>query len=343
MSRARPLDDDAIETLLSEPPPDVVEAVKGVAGDFLVLGVGGKMGTSLARMLRRAVDAAGTGARVIGVSRFGRVDARAALERHGIETIACDLADPAAVAALPEAANVFFLAGQKFGTDAAPEQTWLQNTIVPAYAAERFRASRFVVFSTGCVYPFVAVDGPGADEETPLALLGEYAATCVGRERVFTRFSKRHGTSVLLFRLNYAVELRYGVLVDIAARVLVGEPVDVSTGHLNLIWQGDAVARAIRCLPLASSPPCALNVTGGDILRVRDLAEGFARRFGRDVQIVGDEAPTAWLADARRSIDLFGSPTVPLERIMDLVAEHLLAGGALLGKPTHFEARDGRF
>jgi nucleoside-diphosphate-sugar epimerase len=193
------------------------------------------------------------------------------------------------------------------------------------------------------VYPFVSVASRGADEDTPLALMGEYAATCVGRERVFTRFSKRHGTPVLLFRLNYAVELRYGVLVDVATRVLAGEPVDVSTGHLNLIWQGDAVARAIRCLSLASSPPCALNVTGGDVLRVRDLAKGFAQRFGRDVQIVGDEAATAWLADARRSLEAFGSPTVSLQRMMDLVAEHLLAGGALLGKPTHFEARDGRF
>jgi nucleoside-diphosphate-sugar epimerase len=209
--------------------------------------------------------------------------------------------------------------------------------------ARRCRDARIVVFSTGCVYPFMPVDGPGASESEPTALLGEYASTCVGRERVFTHFSKVHGTPVLLFRLNYAVELRYGVLVDIARKILLGEAVDLTMGHLNLIWQGDAVARAIRCLELAASPPRVLNVTGPGVHKVRDLAERFSRRLGRPVVFTGSEAPTAWLGDPSESIRLFGPPAMSLDRMVGLVADHLLAGGRLLGKPTHFETRDGKF
>jgi nucleoside-diphosphate-sugar epimerase len=340
-----PADSDRdIETRLSTPSPAVIAAVQRLPGAFMVLGVGGKMGTTTAVMLRRALDAAGlSGTRVLGVSRFSRDEARRNLEDLGVTTVSCDLADPDAVAALPDVANVLFLAGQKFGTADAPELTWVQNTVVPSLVARRFRTSRTVVFSTGCVYPFVPTDGPGADESSPLAFLGEYASSCVGRERVFTHYAKLFNTPQVIYRLNYAVEYRYGVLVDIALKVLRGEPVDVTMGWLNCIWQGDACARAIQCLEHVAVPPRILNITGADKLSVRQLAHDFGRRFGRDAVITGQEAPTAWLADAGESIRLFGPPETPVARMIELVAEHLDRGGRLLGKPTHFETRSGKF
>jgi nucleoside-diphosphate-sugar epimerase len=318
--------------------------VRELDGDFMVLGVGGKMGTTTAFMLRQALDRAGrSAARVLGVSRFSRPEAKAALERLGVRPLACDLAEPDAVAALPECANVIFLAGQKFGTESAPEEAWIQNAVVPAFVARKFRASRIVAFSTGCVYPFMPVAGPGANEAVPVAFLGEYAITCVGRERVFTHYARRFGTKLLLYRLNYAVELRYGVLVDIAQKVLRGEPVDVTMGRINWIWQGDACARAIQSLGHASAPPKILNVTGDGALSVRAVAGEFGRLFGRAPVFTGREADTAWLADAGESIRLFGPPAMRVERLLPLIADHLRAGGRLLGKPTHFEARDGKF
>jgi nucleoside-diphosphate-sugar epimerase len=277
------------------------------------------------------------------VSRFSRPEARAALEALGVRTLPCDLADATQVASLPAAANVLYLAGQKFGTDSAPGLTWIQNTVVPAIVADRFRDSRVVVFSTGCVYPYVPVDGPGANESEPVAFVGEYASTCVGRERVFSHFSEQFGTPQLMFRLNYAVELRYGVLVDIAMKVMNGEPVDVTMGSLNCIWQGDACARAIQCLAHTASPPRILNITGQEKLTIRSLAEDFGRRFGREPILTGSEAPTAWLSDASESIRLFGPPKVGVSEMIELNADHLRAGGHLLGKPTHFETRSGKF
>lgn len=345
MTQNSPKTDREIEELLSQPPPGAVATVQALDGDYMVLGVGGKMGTSLAVMLRRALDAAGKSARVYGVSRFSRPEAKRELESFGVEPISCDLADPDQVAQLPEVANVEFLAGQKFGTDGAPDETWLQNTVVPAYVARRFRASRIVFFSTGCVYPFhpTAGDSLGSTEDTPVAFIGEYASTCVGRERVFTNFSRRFGTKQLIFRLNYSVELRYGVLVDIATKVLAGQPVDVTMGHFNVIWQGDACARAIQCLGHTASPPRILNVTGPEKLTLRAVAKRFGALFGRDVTFTGTEAESAWLSDASESMRLFGPVTMPVEQVMEMVAAHLLAGGRLLGKPTHFEARDGKF
>jgi nucleoside-diphosphate-sugar epimerase len=280
---------------------------------------------------------------VFGVSRFSRLETRRELEMAGVSTLSCDLSDADALAALPPATNVLYLAGQKFGTDGAPGLTWVQNTVVPALVAQRFRRSRIVVFSTGCVYPFVPVTGPGASEREPVAFLGEYASTCIGRERVFTHYAGEFGTPLLIYRLNYAVELRYGVLVDLALKVANGEPVDLTMGWLNCIWQGDACARAIQCLGLAAIPPRILNVTGPEKLRIRDLATEFGRRFGRPPVFTGTEAPTAWLADASESMSLFGPPTVPVVAMLDLVAAHVQAGGRLLGKPTHFETRDGKF
>lgn len=336
--------DREIEWLLSTPTAGAVSAVKELPGDFMVLGVGGKMGTSTAVMLRRALDTAGRkDATVTGVSRFSRVDARTELEQLGVRTLSCDLAVADQVNALPSPTNVLYLAGQKFGTRDAPEVTWIQNTYVPALVAQHFCNSRIVVFSTGCVYPFVTTEGPGASENEPVAFEGEYAITCVGRERIFTHFSKQHGTRQLMYRLNYSVELRYGVLVDIANKVSVGQPVDVATGWLNCIWQSDACARAIQCLAHTASPPRVLNITGPEKLSVRALANEFGHRLGRSPTFVGREAPTAWLSDASESIRLFGPPEIPLARMLDLVAEYVRGGGRLLGKPTHFETRSGTF
>lgn len=339
-----PQTDREIELLLSTPTAGAVAAVTGLQGDFTVLGVGGKMGTTTAVMLRRALDAAGRrDAVVTGVSRFSRPEARTELEGLGVRTLSCDLGDATQLAALPTATNVIFMAGQKFGTDSAPELTWVQNTLVPALVAQRFRDSRLVIFSTGCVYPFVPVTGPGANEREPVAFLGEYASTCVGRERVFTHYSKLFGTPQLMYRLNYSVELRYGVLVDIAQKVCSGEPVDVTMGWLNCIWQGDAGARAIQSLAHTASPPKILNITGPEKLSIRALAEEFGRQLGRTPVLIGREAPTAWLADASESIKHFGPPEMSVTRMMELITAYVRAAGRLLGKPTHFEARSGKF
>ncbi len=335
--------DQDIEQLLSQPTPGAIAAVKELDGDYMVLGVGGKMGTSLAVMIRRALDEAGKSAKVYGVSRFSRPEAKTDLEALGIIPLACDLADPDQVAQLPEVKNIQYLAGQKFGTDGAPDETWIQNTIVPSIVARKFTKSRIVVFSTGCVYPFMPLDGPGANEGTPVAFLGEYASTCVGRERVFTNFSRKHGTEQLIYRLNYSVELRYGVLVDVATKVLNGEAVDVTMGSFNLIWQGDACARAIQCWQHVASPPKFLNVTGSEKVSIRQVAENFGKLLGKEPVIQGEEADKAWLADASESMRLFGPVTTSLEAIMKMVADHLQGGGKLLGKPTHFESRNGKF
>lgn len=339
-----PPTDRDIEQRLSTPTPGVIEAVRQLDGDFMVLGVGGKMGTTIAVMLRRALDAAGRkSATVYGVARFSRPEARAELEQFGVKTLKADLTRPEDIAALPPVANVEFLSGQKFGTDSAPGETWVQNVVVPSLVAPHFRDARIVVFSTGCVYPFVPTSGPGANEATPVAFLGEYASTCVGRERIFAHAAAAHGTRQLMFRLNYSVELRYGVLVDIADKVRRGEPVDVTMGSFNAIWQGDAGARAIQCLLHAENPPKILNVTGPDKISIRWAAEQFGRRFGRAPVLKGREADSAWLADARESLRLFGPPTVTVETMMGQIADYLEAGGRLLGKPTHFEEREGKF
>ena len=343
MNPAFPVENAQIDPWLASPSPAVIETVKNHSGDYLILGVGGKMGTTVALMLRQALNAAGRNARVIGVSRFSRAEVRAGLEAQGVETLSCDLANPAEVAQLPQVANVLFLAGQKFGTTEAPEATWIQNTTVPAIVAAHFTASRWVIFSTGCVYPFAATDGPGCDESTSLSCQGEYASSCVGRERVFTHYSKIHGFPAILFRLNYACELRYGVLVDIATRVRAGEPIDLSTGWVNLIWQTDAVAIAIRSLDLAESPPKPLNVTSVAKYAVRDIAAAFGTRFGIEPRFNNTPTATAWLADASKSAQHFGPPDHTLEQMIEHVATYLERGGPLLGKPTHFETRDGKF
>ena len=310
----------------------------------MVLGAGGKMGPTLARMVRRGCDTVGQKKlRVFAVSRFSSASAAQSLQQHGVETIACDLTDRAAVAALPEVPNVIFMAGQKFGTSEAPELTWVMNTLVPANVAERFSKSRIVVFSTGCVYPLVSPDGPGSREDDELVPPGEYANSCVGRERVFTHFAKQCGTRALMFRLCYAIDLRYGVLCDVASKVAQGLAVDVTMGAAHVIWQGDANARAIQCLAHTASPPPALNVTGLERVSIRWLAMRFGELLGHEPIVIGKESSTAWLWDAARSYELFGPPTVTLEEMIEATAHWQRQGGATLGRPTHFETTDGRF
>lgn len=335
---------EELEEALSRPTAGVLETLRVLEGDVMVLGAGGKMGPTLSRMVRRAFDALGQrDRRVIAVSRFSALSAAADLRQNGVETLACDLLDREAVQALPAVSNIIFMAGQKFGTSDSPELTWVMNTVVPAIVAERFAQSRMVVFSTGCVYPLMPVAGPGAAEDCALEPPGEYAGSCVGRERVFTHYAKQHGTRALLFRLCYAIDLRYGVLCDVATKVARGLPVDVTMGFAHVIWQGDANARAIQCLAHAASPPVALNVTGLERVSIRSLAQRFGLLMGRKPVINGSEGDRAWLWDAARSYDLFGPPTVSLDEMIEATAHWVKQGGATLEKPTHFETTDGRF
>jgi nucleoside-diphosphate-sugar epimerase len=333
-----------LEDLLSLPTAGVRSTLHALEGDVAILGAGGKMGPTLARMARRGLDEIGQRERrVFAVSRFSDVKVREELEAHGVIVLSCDLLDRSAVQSLPDAPNVIFMAGQKFGTSEAPELTWVMNTLVPAHVAERYAKSRIVVFSTGCVYPLVPLSGPGSREEDALNPPGEYAATCVGRERVFAHFAKQHGTQVLYFRLCYANDLRYGVLVDVAQKVASGQPVDVSMGAVHVIWQGDANARAIQCLAHVAHPPGALNVTGLERVSVRWLAKRFGELLEKEPIFSGVEGERAWLWDASRSYELFGPPEVDLEEMMRATTQWLRQGGSTINKPTHFEATDGKF
>ena len=332
-----------INVFLGQPTDGVLDTLARLEGDVAILGAGGKMGPTITSMLCQGFRQLGKRNRVLAVSRFSDPESADLLRGYGAEILSCDLIDREAVQQLPEVDNILFLAGHKFGATSAPELTWAMNTIVPALKAEKFTRTRMVVFSTGCVYPFVPVESGGSREDDEIGPIGDYANSCVGRERVFTFYSKRNGTPLSIYRLNYAIDLRYGVLVDIATKVLNNEPVDVSTGHVNVIWQGDAAARAIQLLDHASSPPFILNVTGPETITVRDLATAFGEKFDKKVRFIGKEQPTAWLSNAAKSMDLFGPLTVSLEQMIDYVAQHLQNGGKLLGKPTHFEARSGKF
>ncbi len=336
-------DEAALEALLSRPVAPVVEALGALEGDILVLGAGGKMGPSLARLARRASDAAGVRRRVIAVSRFALRVTRDALERDGVETIACDLFDPLALAALPDAPNVIYMVGQKFGTTGAAARTWATNTLLPGLVARRFSGSRIVAFSTGNVYPLSPVSGEGPTESDPTGPVGDYALSALARERVLEFCSVRQGIPMALLRLNYAIEPRYGVLRDLADRILAGEPVELGMAKVNLIWQRDANAVALRALAHCTVPPLLLNVTGHPGLGVRWLAEQLGQRLGKAPRFQGVEADTALLSDATRMVERFGAPAVGIAEMLDVVADWALRGGRSLGKPTHFEEREGKF
>jgi uncharacterized protein YbjT (DUF2867 family) len=335
-------DEDELEDLLSRPSPADVAFARTLSGDVVVLGAGGKMGPSLARRVRRACDTAGVSCRVFAVARFSEPGLARALERDGVEPVPCDLLDPTAVARLPKIENVLFLAGRKFGSTDRPDLTWVHNVVVPSVVAPHFAEGRLVVFSSGNVYPLVRPGEPGATERDTVAPVGEYAQTCVGRERVFEHASRERGTRCLFFRLFYAVDLRYGTLVDVARKVHAGQPVDLRVGHVNALWQGDANSYAFRALALCETPPRPLVVTGPEAVSVRSAAEAFGERFSRPPRFHGVPGP-ALLGDPALCTSLLGPPEVPLARLVDWVAAWVQQGGRSLGKPTHFEATDGRF
>jgi nucleoside-diphosphate-sugar epimerase len=335
-----PRSEPELEEALSRPGASLAAVLGRVPGDILVLGAGGKMGPSLARMAKRA----NPHRRVIAVSRWSSAAAAEELRAHDVDTVRADLLDPRALAAVPDAPNVVFMAGQKFGTSESPASTWAMNAAVPAFVAERFATSRIVVFSTGNVYPLTPPSRGGSRESDEPAPVGEYANSCLARERLFAAGAARHGTRVAIVRLNYAHDLRYGVLTDLASRLVQGVPIDVAMGYVNVIWQGDANALALAALARAAAPePYVVNVAGREILSVRDLAHQLAERLGVTARLEGVEAPDALLSDSTRMRELLGDPLMSLDTLMTWVVEWISSGGRLLGKPTSYEKRDGRF
>jgi nucleoside-diphosphate-sugar epimerase len=335
--------EDQLETRLATPNAKDIEVMRRLSGDIVLLGAGGKMGPSLARRIQASIKASGVRRRVVAVSRFSSPAERELLESSGIETIVCDLIDHRAIAALPDFENVFFLAGRKFGSSGRSDLTWAMNTIAPGYVADRFRHSRIVAFSTGNVYPFVEASTGGSKESDATDPRGEYAQSCLGRERVFEYFSHEFGTKVLIYRLNYAVDLRYGTLVDIAKKVWDSRPVELTVSHFNTIWQGDANSYALQSIEHCESPPKVLNVTGPEIVSVREIAEYYGRRFGRSPEFRGEESGRSLLNNSSLCYQLFGRPEVSLEALMELVAHWVEIDGRSLNKPTKFEVSDGKF
>jgi nucleoside-diphosphate-sugar epimerase len=330
---------EQLEDVLSQPSQADVAALAALEGDLLILGVAGKMGPSLAHRARLAAP----GKRIVGVARFSNPAVREQLASWGVETIGADLLAPGALEALPDAPNIIYMAARKFGSTGNEGLTWAMNTFLPGLVADRFRRSRIVAFSTGNVYPLMPVSQGGADETTPPVPVGEYGQSALGRERMFEHFSSVHGIPVTLLRLNYAVELRYGVLLDIGQKVFERRPVNLAMGHANVIWQGDANSICLRSFALCQSPPAVLNLTGPETVSVRWAAHRFAARFGIEPILEGAESPTALLSNAGRCHKLFGYPTVAVEQMIEWIADWIAVGGATHNKPTHFEVRDGRF
>ena len=329
-----------LEDLMTTPARELEAELGRLPGDILILGVGGKMGPTLARLAKRAAP----GKRVIGVARFSEPGLRDKLEAWGVECIACDLLEREQIEGLPRSENVVFMAGRKFGSSGREDLTWAMNVMVPAQVAEVFRGARIVAFSTACVYPYVDVASGGATEAEPaIPPSGDYANSCVGRERMFEYFSRKHGTRGRFLRLEYAIDMRYGVLHDVAGKVLAGAGIDLTMGHVNLIWQGDANSMALRALGHCTAPASALNLSGAQTLSVRALAEAFGRHFNKAPVFTGKEAGTAWLVNSAEAHRLFGRPRVPPETMIAWQADWIARGGASLGKETHFDSRDGKY
>ena len=336
---SRIADEAELEEVMTRPDPALIADLAAAPGDILVLGAGGKMGPTLCQLAKRADPAR----RVIAVARWSEPGLRARMEGWGIDCRSADLTDDAALAALPDAPNVVFMAARKFGSTGNEALTWAMNVMLPARVAARFPASRIVFFSTGNVLPMWPVNGPAPDEDAAPAPVGDYAASCLGRERAFQHAATSRGTPCFGLRLNYAIDLRYGVLHDVAAKVWNGTPVNLAMGHANVIWQGDANAWTLRALVRADAACPILNVTGPETVSIRWLARQFGARMGRDPVFEGEEAPTALLSNAARAFATFGYPRVPLLTMVDWVADWVARGGRALGKPTRFEVRDGRF
>ena len=329
--------------IMTRPRPVLVELMQTIHSPLIILGAGGKMGPTLAILAGRAAQAAGVPLDIIAVSRFSDRSIRDSLESRGVRTIRADLMDRAAYASLPDTDNLFFMVGLKFGTTSNPHLTWATNTLVPTYTAERYAGARIVTLSSGNVYPLVPVGGSGSKESDPLTPLGEYANACVARERIFEYFSAMNSTPIVLLRLSFALDLRYGVLADIARKVYRGEPVDISVSHLNCIWQGDANEMIIRSLALAAVPPLPLNLVASSHYRVRDLALRFGELMGKEVSFVGSEGDSAFLSDNTRLQASLGEPPTTIGQVMQWTADWVVSGGHLLNKPTHFEVRDGGY
>ena len=336
-------DVDALEELLSRPTVELVETMRRLEGDLIFLGVGGKIGPSLARMARRASDLAGVPRRILGVARFSSPQLRHALEAQGIETLACDLLDRAALHALPDAPNVVYLAAMKFGSTGQEALTWAMNCYLPGMVCEKYRGSRIVAYSTGNVYPMTSPESGGPTEDTPPAPIGDYAMSCLGRERIFSYFSQSLGIPVALLRLNYSHEMRYGVMVDLAQNIVAGREIDLTMGYFNAIWQGDSNAMTLRALEHVASPPRIINLAGLETLSVRRVAEQLGERLGKPVMFRGAEAADALLSNGRLGCELLGRPQVTVEKMIDWIADWQRRGGPTLGKPTHFQTRDGKF
>jgi nucleoside-diphosphate-sugar epimerase len=339
-----PRSEEELDLLLSEPSAAALAALERLDSDVVILGVSGKMGPTLARMAVRALDELNSPHRVYGVARFSQPGTRDQLEAWGVQTITCDLLDRSQLSSLPDSDSVIYMAGQKFGTTGSQHMTWGINTYLPALICERYLNARIVAFSTGNVYPWVPVGSGGAGEATALGPPpGEYANSCVGRERMFQFFSARHRTPGRLLRLNYAIDMRYGVLHDVASKVFAGVPIDLAMGHVNVIWQGDANAQAIALLDHCAAPPFVLNVTGPETVSVRRVAQILGGMFGKEPRFSGKEAPTALLNNAAKAAQLFGYPRVSLHQMLQWIADWVQNDGASLDKPTHFETRDGSF
>lgn len=335
--------EEELEERLSKPSLEDQAVMRDIAGDVMILGVSGKMGPSLARRAARAARECGVQKRIMGAARFSDASAEEALQRHGVETFHADLLDEADLARLPDAPNVIFMAGRKFGSTGAESLTWAMNTVVPARVAERYWESRIVAFSSGNVYPLVPVVSGGARETTAPAPVGEYAQSVLGRERVFEHFSAHYGTKSCILRLNYAIDLRYGVLLDIGTQVYEDQHVDVRMGAVNVIWQGDANSVALRCLAHCQSPPMVLNLTGPETLSVSAVASRFGELFGKPPILDGSEASTALLNNAGLCHSIFGYPSVTADQMIRWTADWIAHEGPRLGKPTHFQTRDGKF
>ncbi len=330
---------EELDDFMSSPSTALIDDLDQVPGDIMVIGAGGKMGPTLARMAKRACP----NRRVIAVARFTEPGMKAYLRESGVETIAADLLDPESIKALPLVPNVIFMAGRKFGSSGNEPLTWSMNTFVPGLVADHLRQSRIVVFSTICVYPFAPVMHGGSREEDAVGPPGEYAMSCVGRERMFQYFSQQHSTPGVLIRLSYSIDMRYGVLHDLASKILHDGVIDLAMGHVNVIWQGDACSQALRALLHCTVPSAPLNVSGPETVSIRSLALAFAKRLGRGPRFTGEESPTAWLANTSQAARLFGYPAISLDQMVEWTADWLSRGMTSFGKETHFEVRSGRY